>query len=237
MRIIIALDIMDGKCVRLTQGDFYTKKIYDEDPLEIARKIEEHGLKYIHLVDLDGALSGRVVNHRTLEAISGSTSLKIDFSGGLRSSDDVNKTFESGATQVTIGSISVIRPALFLEWLAKWGQGKIILGADCINRKIATGGWIENSDSDILEFLSNYRSKGIKYAICTDIGKDGTLTGPSTDLYKEILEIPGLNLIASGGISSVAQIDELSTIGCEGAIIGKALYEGILNLQDLSRLC
>jgi phosphoribosylformimino-5-aminoimidazole carboxamide ribotide isomerase len=237
VRIIIALDIMDGKCVRLTQGDFSTKKIYDEDPLEIARKIEEHGLKYIHLVDLDGALSGRVVNHRTLEAISGSTSLKIDFSGGLRSYDDVNKAFESGATQVTIGSISVIRPALFLEWIAKWGQDKIILGADCINRKIATGGWIENSDSDILEFLSNYRSKGIKYAICTDIGKDGTLTGPSTDLYKEILEIPGLNLIASGGISSVAQIDELSTIGCEGAIIGKALYEGILNLQDLSRLC
>lgn len=237
MRIIIALDIVDGKCVRLTRGDFSTKKIYNEDPLDIARKIEENGIKYIHVVDLDGALSGQVVNYKTLETISVSTSLKIDFSGGIRSSDDMSKAFEFGANQVTIGSISVIHPALFLEWLAKWGKEKIILGADCINRKIATGGWIESSDSDIFEFISDYRSKGIKYAICTDIGKDGTLNGPSVDLYKEILEIPGINLIASGGISSVAEIDELSAIGCEGAIIGKALYEGILNLSDLGRLC
>jgi len=237
VRIIIALDIVDGKCVRLTRGDFSTKKIYNEDPLDIARKIEENGIKYIHVVDLDGALSGQVVNYKTLETISVSTSLKIDFSGGIRSSDDMSKAFEFGANQVTIGSISVIHPALFLEWLAKWGKEKIILGADCINRKIATGGWIESSDSDIFEFISDYRSKGIKYAICTDIGKDGTLNGPSVDLYKEILEIPGINLIASGGISSVAEIDELSAIGCEGAIIGKALYEGILNLSDLGRLC
>jgi phosphoribosylformimino-5-aminoimidazole carboxamide ribotide isomerase len=237
VRIIIALDIVDGKCVRLTRGDFSTKKIYNEDPLDIARKIEEYGIKYIHLVDLDGALIGQVVNYKTLETISLSTSLKIDFSGGIRSSDDVSKAFECGANQVTIGSISVIHPVLFLEWLEKWGQEKIILGADCINRKIATGGWVESSDSDIFEFISDYRSKGIKYAICTDIGKDGTLNGPSVDLYKEILEIPGINLIASGGISSVAQIDELSAIGCEGAIIGKALYEGILNLNDLCRLC
>lgn len=237
MRIIIALDIMGGKCVRLTRGDFSTQKIYNENPLDLARKIEDHGIKFIHLVDLDGALSGRVVNHRTLEILSAATSLKIDFSGGIRSSYDVKTAFESGAGQVTVGSISVLRPVLFLEWLAEWGQEKIVLGADCINRKIATGGWAEISDSDIFQFISDYRSKGIKYTICTDIGKDGTLNGPSADLYKEILEIPGINLIASGGISSVAQINELSSIGCEGAIIGKALYEGILNLKDLTPLC
>ncbi len=228
---------MEGKCVRLTRGDFSTQKTYNEDPLEIARKIEDHGIKFIHLVDLDGALSKHVVNYKTLETISAGTSLKIDFSGGLRSSDDVKTAFENGAGQITIGSISVIYPALFLEWLAKWGQEKIILGADCINRKIATGGWTESSDSDIYEFISDYSLKGIKYTICTDIEKDGTLEGPSVDLYKEILEIPGINLIASGGISSIAQIEELSAIGCEGAIIGKAIYEGILNLKDLSRLC
>ena len=237
MRIIIALDIMGGKCVRLTRGDFSTQKIYNEDPLEIARKIEDHGIKFIHLVDLDGALSRHVVNYRTLETISAGTSLKIDFSGGIRSSDDVKTAFENGAGQITVGSISVIYPSLFLDWLAEWGQEKIILGADCINRKIATGGWTESSGSDIYEFIRDYSLKGIKYTICTDIEKDGTLGGPSVDLYKEILEIPGINLIASGGISSVAQIEELSAIGCEGAIIGKALYEGILNLKDLSRLC
>jgi phosphoribosylformimino-5-aminoimidazole carboxamide ribotide isomerase len=228
---------MGGKCVRLTRGDFSTQKIYNEDPLEIARKIEDHGIKFIHLVDLDGARSKRVVNYTTLEAISAGTSLKTDFSGGIRSSDDVKTAFESGANQVTIGSISVVHPVLLLEWLEEWGQEKIILGADCINRKIATVGWVESSDSDIFEFIRDYRSKGIKYTICTDIEKDGTLEGPSINLYKEILEIPGINLIASGGISSVAQIDELSALGCEGAIIGKALYEGILNLKDLSRLC
>ena len=237
MRIIIALDIMGGRCVRLTQGDFSTKKIYYKDPLEWARKIEDHGIQFIHLVDLDGAKSKHIVNFTTLEMIAGSTSLKIDFSGGIRSYDDVNKAFSSGANQVTIGSVSVTHPAMFLEWLAEWGQEKIILGADCINRKIATGGWLDNYDSDIVEFIKDYRLKGIKYTICTDIDKDGMLEGPSVSLYKEINEIPGINLIASGGISSLSQLDELSSIGCKGAIIGKALYEGILNLKDLSRLC
>jgi phosphoribosylformimino-5-aminoimidazole carboxamide ribotide isomerase len=237
VRIIIALDIMEGKCVRLTRGDFSTKKIYYEDPLEFSRMIEDHGIKFIHLVDLDGAKNKNVVNYTTLETIAGKTSLKIDFSGGIRSYVDLKKAFESGASQVTIGSVSATSPALFLEWLAEWGQEKIILGADCSNRKIATGGWTDSTDSDIIEFIKDYMLKGVKYTICTDIDKDGTLEGPSLSLYKEIITIRGINLIASGGISSLSHLDELSAIGCEGAIIGKALYEGVLNLKDLSRLC
>jgi len=237
MRIIIALDIIGGKCVRLTKGDFSTKKVYSENPLEVARMIEDHGIRYIHLVDLDGALEKRVINYKTLEKIASGTTLEIDFGGGVRSDDDLDIVFSCGAKQVTCGSISLTNRALVLEWLAKWSSERIILGADSVNRKIATEGWIESSDSDIIKFISEYRSKGIKYTVCTDIEKDGMLQGPSTDLYKEILEIPGINLIASGGITSPGQIEELSLIGCEGAIIGKALYEGILNLKDLSRLC
>jgi phosphoribosylformimino-5-aminoimidazole carboxamide ribotide isomerase len=237
MRIIVALDILEGKCVRLTKGDFSTRKIYSENPVEVARQAEAHGIKYIHLVDLDGALNKRVTNYRILEQIVSGTSLMVDFGGGIRSDDDLNIAFGSGARQVTCGSISVTNKALVLEWLANWGADRIILGADSKNRKIATEGWAENSGSDIITFVADYRSKGIKYVICTDIEKDGMLRGPSTELYREILEIPDLNLIASGGISSVGQIEELSQIGCEGAIIGKALYEGILELKDLGRLC
>jgi phosphoribosylformimino-5-aminoimidazole carboxamide ribotide isomerase len=237
MRIIIALDIIEGKCVRLTKGDFSTKKIYSENPLEVARRIEDHGIKYLHLVDLDGALNKRVVNYKTLEKIASGTTLEIDFGGGIRSDDDLNIAFNGGAKQVTCGSISVTNRGLVLEWLVNWGPEKIILGADFSNRKIVTEGWTESSDSDLIRFISDYRSKGIKYTVCTDIEKDGMLGGPSTDLYKEIIEIPGINLIASGGIVSIGEIEELSQIGCEGVIIGKALYEGILNLKDLSRLC
>lgn len=237
MRIIIALDIIDGKCVRLTKGDFSTKKIYNENPLEVARRVEDSGIKYIHLVDLDGALKKRVVNYKILEKISAGTSLRIDFGGGIRSDEDLYIVFNSGARQVTCGSIAVTSQPLVLEWLSKWGREKIMLGADSVNRKIATEGWAESSDSDIIKFITDYRAKGIKYTICTDINKDGMLKGPSVGLYKEILEIPGLKLIASGGITSIRDIEELSLIGCEGAIIGKALYEGILDLKDLSRLC
>lgn len=237
MRIIVALDIIEGKCVRLTKGDFSTKKIYNENPLEVARQAEDNGIKYIHLVDLDGALKKRVVNYKILEKIAAGTSLKIDFGGGIRSDDDLYIVFSSGARQVTCGSIAVTNKHLVIEWLSKWGREKIMLGADSVNRKIATEGWAESSDLDIIKFIADYRSKGIKYAICTDIDKDGMLKGPSVDLYKEILEIPGLKLIASGGISSIKDIEKLSLIGCEGAIIGKALYEGILDLKDLSRLC
>ncbi|HJX71818.1 MAG TPA: 1-(5-phosphoribosyl)-5-[(5-phosphoribosylamino)methylideneamino]imidazole-4-carboxamide isomerase [Bacteroidales bacterium] len=237
MRIIIAIDIIGGKCVRLTRGDFSTKKIYSANPLEVARQIEDHGIKYIHLVDLDGALNKRVINYRTLEKIASWTTLEIDFGGGIRSEDDLNIAFTSGARQITCGSISVSNRNLFLGWLAKWGPEKIILGADCHDRKVATEGWVESSDSDIIKFISDYRSKGVRYTICTDIEKDGMLQGPSTDLYKEILEFNDINLIASGGISSVMDIKELSQIGCEGTIIGKALYEGILNLKDIGKLC
>jgi phosphoribosylformimino-5-aminoimidazole carboxamide ribotide isomerase len=237
MRIIVAIDILGGKCVRLTRGDYSTKKIYSENPLEVARQVEDHGLGYIHLVDLDGVRSKRIINYKVLESITEKTALKVDFGGGIRSNNDLKIAFNSGASQITCGSISVTNPGLFLEWLEKWSPEKIILGADCINRKIATEGWVESSDTDINSFIDSYRLKGVKYTICTDIEKDGMLQGPSTALYKEILEIPGLCLIASGGISSKKDIKELSEIGCEGVIIGKALYEGILNLKELMLLC
>lgn len=237
MRIIVALDIISGKCVRLTRGDYATKKIYNEDPVEVARMVEDNGIKFLHLVDLDGAKEGRVINHNILEKILTKTELIVDFGGGIRSEDDLKIAFNSGARQVTCGSITVTRPALFLDWLKTWGNDKLILGADCIDSKIATEGWAESTDADIISFIAGYRSKGIKYTICTDIEKDGMLQGPSVELYKEILEIPGIELIASGGITSVKDIADLMEIGCEGAIIGKAIYEGVLNLKDLSRLC
>ena len=237
MRIIVALDIMGGKCVRLSKGDFSTKKVYSSNPVEVARQVVDHGIGYIHLVDLDGARNKRITNLGILEKIASATSLKIDFGGGIRSSDDLQNAFSAGASQVTCGSISVTNRPLVLEWLMEWGEDKIILGADSVNRNVATEGWTENSGSDIIGFITWYRERGFKYAICTDIEKDGMLQGPSTDLYREILGIPGLNLIASGGISSVGDLETLSAIGCEGAIVGKALYEGILDLKDIARLC
>jgi phosphoribosylformimino-5-aminoimidazole carboxamide ribotide isomerase len=237
MRIIVALDIMGGKCVRLSKGDFSTKKVYSSNPVEVARQVVDHGIEYIHLVDLDGARNKRITNLGILEKIASATSLKIDFGGGIRSSDDLQNAFSAGASQVTCGSISVTNRPLVLEWLMEWGEDKIILGADSVNRNVATEGWTENSGSDIIGFITWYRERGFKYAICTDIEKDGMLQGPSTDLYREILGIPGLNLIASGGISSIGDLETLSAIGCEGAIVGKALYEGILDLKDIARLC
>jgi phosphoribosylformimino-5-aminoimidazole carboxamide ribotide isomerase len=237
MRIIVALDILDGKCVRLTKGDFSTTRVYNENPVEFAKQVEDHGIKYIHLVDLDGAKNKRIINYGILEKIALKTEVLVDFGGGIRSSGDLKIAFNSGANQVTSGSISLTNPDLFLEWLKEWGPDKIILGADCKNRKIASEGWTKDSDSDIIKFIGDYLHKGIKYTICTDIEKDGMMQGPSTDLYKEILDLPGINLIASGGISSIKEIEELSVTGCEGAIIGKALYEGIINLKELSRLC
>jgi phosphoribosylformimino-5-aminoimidazole carboxamide ribotide isomerase len=237
MRIIIALDIIGGKCVRLTQGDFNTKKVYNVDPLEVAKQIEDSGINYIHLVDLDGAKNKKIENLKVLEKIAWRTKLRIDFGGGLRSYDDLITVLNAGARQVTAGSIAVTDPHLFLEWLAKLGQEKLILGADFIDRKISTGGWLEKSDKDIIGFLTDYKSKGVKYTICTDIKKDGMLKGPSLHLYKEILSSVKMNLIASGGISTVKNLEELSDAGCEGAIIGKAVYEGKLTLDKLGRLC
>jgi phosphoribosylformimino-5-aminoimidazole carboxamide ribotide isomerase len=237
MRIIVALDILGGKCVRLKKGDFRTSKVYNENPVEMAREFENNGIKYLHLVDLDGARNKKIENLIILEKIARKTNLKIDYGGGLRSYNDILSVFNAGARQVTLGSIAANEPELFFDFLNKLGQQKLILGADCIGRKIATAGWAEKSDQDIISFISRFNSRGVKYAICTDIRKDGMLQGPSTALYREILENVKINLIASGGISSVTDLNELKEAGCEGAIIGKAVYEGKITLEDLRKQC
>jgi phosphoribosylformimino-5-aminoimidazole carboxamide ribotide isomerase len=237
MRIIVAIDIIGGKCVRLTRGDFSTKKIYNEDPLAVALEMEDNGIEYLHLVDLDGAKNKKIENIKVLEKIAAKTRLRVDFGGGLRTYDDLITIFNAGAKQVTAGSIAVTDPSLFLDWLSRLGQEKLILGADCIDGKVATSGWLENSDKDVISFISDYRSKGVKYTICTDISKDGMLQGPSTKLYKEILSTVKINLIASGGITTVKDIESVKNAGCEGAIIGKAIYEGKLSFKTLGELC
>jgi len=215
MRIIVAIDIIGGKCVRLTRGDFRTKKIYNVDPMEVALEVEDNGINYLHLVDLEGAKNKKLENIKVLEKIAWKTKLKIDFGGGLRSYEDLITAFNAGARQVTAGSIAVTEPQLFIEWLTKLGQEKLILGADCIDRNVLTGGWLEKSDKEIISFISDYKSKGVKYAICTDIKKDGMLQGPSLDLYREILDAVKINLIASGGISSIGDIEDVRETGCE----------------------
>ncbi len=237
MRIIIAIDIIEGKCVRLTQGDFGTKKIYSGDPLEIAREIEDNGIKFLHLVDLEGAKNKKIENLKVLEKIAGNTNLKIDFGGGIRTDDDLKMVFGAGAVQVTAGSIAAAAPGLFLIWLSVYGADKLILGADFKDRKISSGGWLENSRIDLTDFLTDYGQKGVKYAICTDIDRDGMLEGPAVEMYREIVEKTEINLIASGGISSLKDIDDVREAGCEGVIIGKAFYEGKITLKELGRLC
>jgi len=237
MRIIIAIDIIGGKCVRLTKGDFSTKKVYNEDPLAVAQEIEDNGIRYLHLVDLDGAKNKKLENIKVLEKISAKTNLRIDFGGGLRTYDDLIAVFNAGARQVTAGSIALTNPLLFLEWLAKLGQEKLILGADCIDRKIATHGWLETSSLDVLDFIMDFEAKGVQYVICTDISKDGMLEGTSNDLYTEIMEKSKIKLIASGGVTSIADVEKLIEMGCEGAIIGKAIYEQKITLQQLRKLC
>lgn len=237
MRIIPAIDIIEGKCVRLKQGDYSQKKIYNENPLEVAKMLEDNGIKYLHLVDLDGAKMRKIINYKTLENIATKTNLTIDFGGGMQSQDDVQTAFDAGANQVTIGSVAAKNPTLMLKWLAQFGSEKIILGADCKNRKIATHGWLEASEIDVIDFVKNYQQKGVKYAIVTDIDKDGMLGGTSTELYSELLSEAKINLIASGGVTTMDDIFRLKEIGCEGAIIGKAIYEGTINLLDLRDLC
>lgn len=236
MRIIPAIDIIDGKCVRLSKGDYDTKKIYNENPLEVAKEFEDNGIQYLHLVDLDGAKSKHIVNHRILESIASNTDLKIDFGGGLKSNEDLRIAFESGASQITGGSIAVKNPEVFEEWLEIYGSDKIILGADCKNRKIATHGWLESSELDVVDFIQEYEAKRVKYVICTDIAKDGMLQGTSNDLYKEIMSKTDVHLIASGGVSCMDDLVLLKEIGCEGAIIGKAFYEGKIRLEELGAL-
>jgi len=234
MRIIPAIDLIDGKCVRLSKGDYNTKIVYNEHPLEVAKQFEAHGITHLHLVDLDGAKASCVVNHKVLEEIASKTSLKIDFGGGLKSDSDLKIAFESGADQVTGGSIAVKNPDVFLNWLAVYGAEKIILGADANNERIAVNGWQEESDQKLIPFVSDYMGKGIEYVICTDIAKDGMLAGPSFDLYKKMIaQLPKIKLVASGGISSIKELPELAAIGCEATIIGKAIYEGRISLKEL----
>ena len=233
MRIIPAIDIINGKCVRLTKGDYSTEKVYAENPVDIAKMFEDNGLQYLHLVDLDGAKSSRIVNYKTLYEIATQTSLKIDFGGGLKSDDDLRIAFENGAKQVTGGSIAVKNPEIFQSWIRHYGSEKIILGADCSERKIAVQGWLESSSIDVVDFIQEYESKGITYVICTDISKDGMLSGTANDLYREILEKTKVRLIASGGVASVEDLRLLKEIGCEGAIVGKAIYEGKIKIEEL----
>ena len=238
MRIIPAIDIIEGKCVRLTKGDYNTKKIYNENPLEVAKEFEAAGIQYLHIVDLDGAKANKIINHKTLEQIASKTNLKIDFGGGLKSDKDLEIAFNSGANQITGGSIAAKNPIIFESWIAKFGAEKIILGADFYpdtkGGKIATNGWQEKSELVLIPFIQSYQKKGIHYLICTDISKDGMLQGPSFDIYSEILsETTNLKLIASGGISTFDEIPKLASIGCEGVIIGKAIYENKISLKQL----
>lgn len=242
MRIIPAIDIIDGKCVRLTKGDYETKKIYNENPLEVAKMFEASGIEYLHLVDLDGAKAQHIVNYKVLEQIASKTKLKIDFGGGLKTNEDLHIAFNSGARQITGGSIAVKDPDTFKGWIAKYGSEKIILGADSDNGKVSISGWMEQSKEDVIPFIKEYQKKSIKYVICTDISKDGMLEGPSVDLYKQIIsecssssQGQSIKLIASGGISHIDELPVLKEIGCEGVIIGKAIYENRISLHQLEK--
>jgi len=233
MRLIPAIDIIDGKCVRLTRGDYSTSRIYNEDPLEVAKQFESYGIKYLHLVDLDGARSKKIMNGKVLEKIASRTSLIIDFGGGIKTTVDVETAFNAGASQVTGGSVAVKDPETFIEWIRIYGPEKIILGADYKDNKISIAGWTEDSGIDLFDFIDDYCRKGVMYTICTDISKDGMLEGISPDAYKKILERTGIRLIASGGITSTEDIKKVEEAGCEGVIIGKAIYEGRIDLKKL----
>ena len=235
MRIIPAIDIIEGKCVRLSKGDYSTKKIYNENPLEVAKSFEAYGITYLHLVDLDGSKSKHIVNHKILEEIATKTNLKVDFGGGLKTNEDLRIAFESGANQIIGGSIAVKDSSTFDSWINIYGADKIILGADAMDEKIAISGWLEESKEELIPFIQGYVKKGIRYIICTDISKDGMLEGPSFELYKKILAENNMeiNLIASGGISSFDELPRLAEIGCEGTIIGKAIYENRIGLKQL----
>jgi phosphoribosylformimino-5-aminoimidazole carboxamide ribotide isomerase len=235
MQIIPAIDIIDGKCVRLTQGDYTQKKVYNENPLEVAMEFEDAGLQRLHLVDLDGAKAGAVKNWKVLETIAGKTRLIIDFGGGIKTEKDVDIVLGSGAALATVGSIAVKDEALFTGWLEEYGAAKFLLGADVKEEKIAVGGWLETTDILIYDFIRQYLEKGVQQLFCTDISKDGLLQGPSIELYKDILaKFPGIYFIASGGVSDIKDLHRLEEIGCAAAIIGKAIYEGRISLKELS---
>ena len=235
MEIIPAIDLIDGTCVRLTQGDYQQKKEYSRDPLAVAQRFADHGIRRLHLVDLDGAKQKRVVNLPVLERIASRTSLAVDFGGGVQSDEDLQRVLDAGAQQVTGGSIAVRQPAVFAGWLAHYGAEKIILGADARDRQVAISGWQEQVSTDVVDFIDDYHHQGVHYVICTDVAKDGLLQGPSLTLYEEIrARTPDVRLIASGGITTADDLRQLQGLGVHGAIIGKALYEGTLSLSDLT---
>lgn len=234
--IIPAIDIIDAKCVRLSQGDYDQKTVYNENPLEVAKMFEDHGIKRLHLVDLDGAKASRIINYKVLEQIASKTNLVIDFGGGLKTDEDLKIAFESGAQMITGGSIAVKNKTVFTSWIEKYGSDKIILGADVKDEKIAVGGWLETSELELLPFVKDYEQLGINKVICTDISKDGMLQGTSTELYKKVLkQSPDLYLVASGGLSSLADIDELVEAKVPAVITGKAIYEGRISLKELEK--
>ncbi|SKC24092.1 1-(5-phosphoribosyl)-5-[(5-phosphoribosylamino)methylideneamino]imidazole-4-carboxamide isomerase [Alkalitalea saponilacus] len=236
IELIPAIDIIDGKCVRLSKGDYDTKKVYNDHPLEVAKEFEAHGISRLHLVDLDGAKAGRIINYKVLETIASKTNLEIDFGGGLKSNADLKIAFESGAQMVTGGSIAVKNPQEFESWISVYGAEKIILGSDVKERKIAVSGWLETSELELMDFLRDYTSKGITKTICTDISKDGMLQGSAIGLYREVLnQLPDLYLIASGGVSCMKDIEDLQEAGLPAVIFGKAIYEGKISLKELEQ--
>jgi phosphoribosylformimino-5-aminoimidazole carboxamide ribotide isomerase len=237
MRIIPAIDIIDGKCVRLTQGDYAQKKIYNENPADVARSFEDAGIKYLHLVDLDGAKAGKVINWNVVEAITKATKLEVDFGGGIKTEEEIQGLFDRGIQQVNLGSIAVKEPQKVKTWIRKFGKKKIILSADVKDEMISINGWQENSAITINAFIKGYLAHGIEFVTCTDIATDGMLTGPNIELYKTLLlTFPQLHLIASGGVSSMEDLYELRRIGVDGVIVGKAIYEGKIQLEALSQL-
>ncbi|HEV2480352.1 MAG TPA: 1-(5-phosphoribosyl)-5-[(5-phosphoribosylamino)methylideneamino]imidazole-4-carboxamide isomerase [Puia sp.] len=234
MEIIPAIDIIDGKCVRLTQGDYAQKKVYNEHPLEVARAFEDAGLRRLHLVDLDGAKAGAVKNWKVLETLAGKTDLVIDFGGGIKTAADVEIVFNSGAALATVGSIAVKNGELFVSWVQEYGAERFLLGADVKNEKIAVGGWLETTDLWIYDFIREYLEKGVQQVFCTDVSKDGLLQGPALELYRNIVgKFPELHFIASGGVSGIDDVHRLEEVGCKGVIIGKAIYEGRIKLSEL----
>jgi len=235
IELIPAIDIIEGKCVRLTQGDYATKKIYNEDPLEVAKMFEDNGMRRLHVVDLDGARQGRIINYPVLEKLATKTNLVIDFGGGLKSNEDLDIAFNSGAQMVTGGSIAVKDPEAFAQWIERYGSDRIILGADAKDKRIAISGWEEDTNMELIPFIEDYHKKGITKVICTDISRDGMLQGTAVDLYREILENVPVYVIASGGVSSVEDIDKLQEAGIPAVIFGKAIYEGKIQMKDLLR--
>lgn len=236
IELIPAIDIIDGKCVRLSQGDYDTKKIYNEKPLEVAKEFEANGIQRLHVVDLDGAKSSHVVNYKVLDAIAGHTSLTIDFGGGIKTDEDLVIAFENGAHMVTLGSVAVKKPELFKKWLHQYGAEKIILGADVKDNRISVSGWLEEGPQELMPFLTNYTQEGVSKVLCTDISRDGMLQGPSIELYKQVMQrFPTMHLIASGGVSGVDDIIRLDEAGIPAVVFGKALYEGRITMKDLKR--